>query len=37
MTVWWGKERVVLIGPKGQEVLRPFLKPDPDADLFRPL
>ena len=36
-TAWRGKERVVLIGPKGQEVLRPFLKPaDPEAYLFSP-
>jgi integrase len=28
---------VVLIGPKGQDVLRPFLRPDdPDGYLFRP-
>jgi integrase len=35
-TAWWGKERVVLIGPKCQEVLKPFLKSDPDAYLFSP-
>ncbi|QJW94600.1 tyrosine-type recombinase/integrase [Frigoriglobus tundricola] len=35
-TTWRGKERVVLLGPKCREVLRPFLKPDPDAYLFSP-
>jgi integrase len=35
-TAWRGKERVVPIGPKGQEVLRPFLKPDLGAYLFSP-
>jgi integrase len=35
-TSWRGKARVVLVGPKGQEALRPFLKPDPDAYLFSP-
>ncbi len=31
-----GKAREVLIGPRGQEVLRPWLKSDPDAYLFSP-
>lgn len=31
------KAKHVLIGPKGQEVLRPFLDRDPDAYLFSPL
>ncbi len=35
-TAWRGKERVVLIGPRCQEVLRPLLGPDPDAYLFSP-
>lgn len=31
-----GIERVIFIGPKAQEIIRPFLKADPDAPLFRP-
>ncbi len=31
-----GKERVVYLGPLAQEVLRPFLKDDPDAYVFCP-
>jgi integrase len=31
-----GKERVVFIGPRGQELLKPWLKPDPMAFLFSP-
>jgi integrase len=31
-----GHDRVVLIGPRGQEVLRPWLRPDPDEYLFQP-
>src|SRR5262249_10449879 len=31
-----GKDRVVAIGPKAQEVLKPWLKADPDALLFSP-
>ena len=31
-----GHERVIPLGPKAQEVLRPLLKPDPDAYLFSP-
>jgi integrase len=32
-----GHVRQVLIGPKGQEVLRPLLVDDPDAFVFRPI
>jgi integrase len=35
-TAWRGKERVILIGPRGQEILRGVLKTDPDAYLFSP-
>jgi integrase len=35
-TAWRGKERVVVVGPKAQEVLEPFLGRDPDAYLFDP-
>jgi integrase len=35
-TAWRGKERIVPIGPKGQDVLRPFLKSDPEAFIFSP-
>jgi integrase len=31
-----GKTRVVPLGPKAMEVLKPWLKDDPDAILFRP-
>ena len=31
-----GKPREVLIGPRGQEILRPWLKADPGAYLFSP-
>lgn len=31
-----GQERVVFLGPKAQEIVREFLKPDPDAILFSP-
>ena len=31
-----GKERVVAIGPRGQEIIRPFLKLDTQAYLFSP-
>ncbi len=30
------QQRVIFIGPKAQEVLRPWLRPDPDAYLFQP-
>ena len=36
-SAWRGKERIVLIGPKCQEMLLSFLKTDPDAYLFSPL
>ena len=29
-------DRVIAIGPKGQEILQPFLKLDPEASLFSP-
>lgn len=35
-TQHFGHERVVEIGPKGQAVIRPFLKPDLEAPLFSP-
>jgi integrase len=35
-TSWRGKERVVMVGPKAQEVLKPFLRADADEYLFRP-
>jgi len=35
-TVDLGKDRVVPLGPKAQEVLRPWFKADPDAPLFSP-
>jgi integrase len=31
-----GKQRIIFIGPRGQEVLREFLKPDLQAYLFSP-
>jgi integrase len=31
-----GKRRVILLGPKCQEILKPFLKPDLQANLFSP-
>ncbi len=31
-----GHERVVEIGPRAQEIIRPFLKPDLEAPLFSP-
>ncbi len=31
-----GKERVIAIGPKGQEIIKPFLKLDTQAFLFSP-
>lgn len=34
--VWQGKERVIAIGPRGQEVLRPLLKLDADAAILSP-
>jgi integrase len=35
-TAWRGHVRAVLIGPRGQEVLRPWLRADPREYLFRP-
>ncbi|HLN29938.1 MAG TPA: hypothetical protein VK395_19500, partial [Gemmataceae bacterium] len=35
-TAWRGHDRVIAIGPRGQEVLRPFLKTDLHAYLFSP-
>ena len=36
-TEHYGKERVVAIGPEAQQVLRTFLRVDPDAYLFSPV
>jgi integrase len=35
-TAWRGHTRAVLIGPRGQQVLRPWLRPDPKEFLFQP-
>jgi integrase len=35
-TSYRGHERVIAIGPRGQEILKPFLKPDLQAYLFSP-
>jgi integrase len=35
-TAHYGYERVVSIGPRGQEIVRKYLKPDLDAYLFSP-
>jgi integrase len=35
-TAWRGHERVIPIGPRGQEIVRRYLKPDPHAYLFSP-
>ncbi len=35
-TAVYGKERRILLGPKAQELLAPWLKADPDAALFSP-
>jgi integrase len=35
-TAWRGHERVIAIGPRGQETVRGFLKPDLQAYLFSP-
>jgi integrase len=32
-----GRERTIFIGPKAQEILRPYLKPDLTAPLFSPV
>jgi integrase len=31
-----GRQRLVFIGPRGQQIIRPFLKADPDRHLFSP-
>lgn len=31
---WRGKKKVIPLGPRAQEVIKAFLKPDPDAYLF---
>jgi integrase len=31
-----GKERIIAIGPRGQQVIKPFLTPNPQAYLFSP-
>jgi integrase len=33
---WRGQTRVIMIGPRAQEVLKPFLKSDPRAYIFDP-
>jgi integrase len=33
---WRGQTRVIMIGPRAREVMRPFLKPDPKAYIFDP-
>jgi integrase len=35
-TAWRGKDRVIVVGPKAQEILREYLKADPQAYLFDP-
>src|SRR5262249_51253607 len=35
-TAWRGHDRVILIGPRGQEVLRPWLRQDGGDYLFQP-
>ena len=35
-TAWRGKVRIIVVGPKAQAVLEPFLGRDPDAYLFDP-
>ncbi len=35
-TAWRGREKEIYIGPKAQEIIRPFLKPDLQAYLFAP-
>ncbi len=35
-TAWRGKVRRIAIGPEGQKVLMPFLRPGPDAPVFSP-
>jgi integrase len=33
---WRGQDRVIILGPQAREIIRPFLKGDPDAYLFSP-
>jgi integrase len=33
---WRGQKKIICIGPRAQAILRPFLKPDPQAFLFSP-
>jgi integrase len=35
-TAWRGHDRVILIGPKGQEMLRPWLRQDAGEYIFQP-
>src|SRR3546814_10186803 len=35
-TAWHGHERVIYLGPRAQDVLRPFLKKDLQAFIFQP-
>lgn len=35
-TAWRGRERVIIIGPKAQLILKPFLDRDPNAFIFDP-
>jgi integrase len=35
-TAWRGKKRVVILGPRAQEIVQQFLKPDTQAYLFDP-
>ncbi len=35
-TAWRGRERVIPLGPRAQEVPRPFLRDDPEEPLFSP-
>jgi integrase len=35
-TAWRGHDRIIAIGPRAQEVIKPFLKPDLQAFLFSP-
>ena len=36
-SLWRGRDRIVQLGPRAQEVLQPLLKLDPDAALISPL
>jgi integrase len=35
-TAWCGHQKAILIGPRGQEVLKPWLRPSPQEYLFQP-